>query len=148
VTASRFGLVMRNPRGHLAARSEAELAQNVFDVHLNGALANHQAPGDRDLRVVPSATGPAPVVSGIPAMAAQSVPARSRTPAAGHGVRDGPTGATSSLTDSRLHQYLRCTDPAAELDLPGVLSAGAKNPLPRHAKQDLGSRDVKNGSGG
>jgi hypothetical protein len=45
-TTRRFGPLMSKPDRHLAARSEAKLAQNVFDVHLNGALANHQAPGD------------------------------------------------------------------------------------------------------
>jgi hypothetical protein len=37
---------MSHPGGYLDARSEAELAQNMFDVYLDGALANHQPPGD------------------------------------------------------------------------------------------------------
>jgi hypothetical protein len=43
---SHGGLVTSRPHGDLMSRPEPEFAENVFDVHFGGALADHELLGD------------------------------------------------------------------------------------------------------
>src|SRR5262249_19127152 len=46
ISAEPVGVTMRNPGGHLPARPEAQLGQDVFDVYLHCPFGNHQPLGD------------------------------------------------------------------------------------------------------
>ena len=41
-----FGALIRPPRRDLGTRPEAEFAQDVFDVHTDGTVADHERVGD------------------------------------------------------------------------------------------------------